>query len=215
MRHPAALIVGVIFLDREWCGGSLFIVNAAQHDAQALGACRSATRGRRGSAAALRSWRRSHRLLRGYAGPARRVDRQRHRRISQRSSACRWRRPPLPATGQRLDSGRRSPWVGHVDVSVFVAARRRRSDGQLARRPARADTARRPRSTVETAAQAYAEFQRLYTCRAEVPRSAVPASFRLVLEPVTAAEREALVTRVRGLPAVSSVAATRRAPVCA
>ena len=64
----------------------------------------------------------------------------------------------------------------------------------------------------ESAAQAYAEFQRLYTCSADVPRSAVPASYRLVLKDVKRPQRDGLITRVRGLPAVSSVSCDPSSP---
>jgi hypothetical protein len=101
-------------------------------------------------------------------------------------------------------SGRRSPWVGRTDVSVYVddaasAAAVRRLGRRLHALPA-------VRAVYfESKAQAYAEFQRLYTCSAQVPRSAVPASYRLVLAPVQQAQRDDLVRRIEGLPAVASV----------
>ena len=64
----------------------------------------------------------------------------------------------------------------------------------------------------ESAAQAYAEFQRLYTCSADVPRTAVPASYRLVLSNLKRPQRDALVSRIRGLPAVSSVSCDPSSP---
>lgn len=64
----------------------------------------------------------------------------------------------------------------------------------------------------ESKSQAYAEFQRLYTCSKSVPRSAVPASYRLVLAPMTRAKRDALVTTIRAIPAVESVACDPSSP---
>jgi hypothetical protein len=100
-------------------------------------------------------------------------------------------------------SGRRSPWVGHVDVSVFL--------DDLAPREVRALRSAverlEPVRTVyyESAAQAYAEFQRLYTCSERVPRSSVPASLRLVLFPVSRTERDDTVRRLFRLPGVAGV----------
>ena len=54
--------------------------------------------------------------------------------------------------------------------------------------------------------QAYAEFQRLYTCSADVPPSAVPASYRLLLnDDVDRPARDALVRRIYALVGVESV----------
>ena len=101
-------------------------------------------------------------------------------------------------------SGRRSPWVGHVDVSVFVAAR------------ASAQTTKELGATLrglsgvrtvyaESTAQARAEFARLYTCSDRVPAAAVRASYRLVLDELTQGARDALVRRIRLLPGVGDV----------
>jgi hypothetical protein len=57
----------------------------------------------------------------------------------------------------------------------------------------------------ESRGKAYAEFQRLYTCSAEVPRSEVPASYRLVLAQITQAERDDLVRTISRLEGVGSV----------
>ena len=108
-------------------------------------------------------------------------------------------------------AGRRSPWVGNVDVSVFLEpsatpAQVSSLGGQLRSMP-------EVRTVYyESAEQAYEEFQRLYTCSADVPRSAVPASYRLVLKDVKRPQRDGLVTRVRGLPAVSSVSCDPSSP---
>jgi FtsX-like permease family protein len=101
-------------------------------------------------------------------------------------------------------SGRRSPWVGHVDVSVFLATTRPAAVAGLADRLRHTEHVRQV--YFESAADAYAEYQRLYTCSAAVPRSAVPASYRLVLDPVDHAERDALVRRIGRMPGVRDVA---------
>jgi hypothetical protein len=109
---------------------------------------------------------------------------------------------PSGVTGSA--SGRRSPWVGHVDVSVFVA--------RSARPPAVTALGDRLRTTTnvkqvyyETAGQAFAEYARLYTCSAQVPKSAVPASYRLVLDPINHAQRDALVRQIVRMPDVQGV----------
>src|SRR5207302_3359587 len=110
------------------------------------------------------------------------------------------------ACGEKVSgatAGRRSPWVGNVDVSLFLepsipAAQVTSLGGELRAMP-------EVRTVYfESADQAYAEFQRLYTCSADVPRSSVPASYRLVLNAVTRPQRDDLVARLRGLPGVSS-----------
>jgi hypothetical protein len=102
-------------------------------------------------------------------------------------------------------SGRRSPWVGHVDVSVYV---------DVAARPpvvrALGDRLRQAPHVrnvyFESAAQAFDEYARLYTCSARVPRSAVPPSYRLVLMTTTNADRDALVREIVRMPGVRDVA---------
>jgi hypothetical protein len=109
-----------------------------------------------------------------------------------------------PANQHGSASGRHSPWAGRVDVSVFVGDRAKpaavRRLGALLR--AEPDV---ERVYVESRAQAYAEYQRLYTCSAAVPADAVPASYRLVLAHVTQAQRDALVRAVKVLPGVAAV----------
>jgi hypothetical protein len=109
-----------------------------------------------------------------------------------------------PSTVTGSTSGRRSPWAGHVDVSVFVADSASRTDVRHLRREL---DALPPVRTIyfESQRKAYAEFQRLYTCSAEVPARSVPASYRLVLATLTQPERDELVRKVRGLDDVSSV----------
>jgi hypothetical protein len=103
-------------------------------------------------------------------------------------------------------TGLQSPWRGHVDISAFLRTRASRAIvmdiGRELRRSALVQ-----RVYYESPGKAYAEFQRLYSCWAEVPRSQVPASYRVVLLPTaTIAQRNTLVTRMvrhRGVDSVS------------
>jgi hypothetical protein len=118
-------------------------------------------------------------------------------------SAC----PSAPAS----TTGRNSPWVGHVDVSVYVADRssaktRRALHDALAAEP------QVNRVYTETKIEAWQEFRRLYTCSDQVPRSSLPASYRLVLEQVTLPQRDALVRQIYQLPGVRSVSCDPSAP---
>ena len=109
-----------------------------------------------------------------------------------------------PSSVSGTTSGRRSPWVGHVDVSVFLAP----SAGPAAtRRLGRELRSLDPVETVyfESAREAYAEFQRLYTCSAEVSRHNVPASYRLVLTQLTQPERDDLVRTIANLEGAGTV----------
>ena len=108
-------------------------------------------------------------------------------------------------------TGRRSPWVGHVDVSVFVADDAPRKVVANLEPILRAEP-HVARVYTETKRQAYAEFQRLYTCSAQVPRSALPASYRLILDEVTTPERDALVQRIYEVPGVGSVSCDPSSP---
>jgi hypothetical protein len=105
-------------------------------------------------------------------------------------------------------AGRRSPWVGTVDVSVFLKpeASLARLHGQVAALPDVAAV------YDETSAQAYAEFQRLYTCSAGVPASAVHASLRLVLTSLDLAQRDTLVKKLLRLSGVETVSCDPSAP---
>ena len=108
-------------------------------------------------------------------------------------------------------SGRRSPWVGTVDVSVFV------TNGTPAATVAKLgqDLSALPgvrRVYAESADEAYAEFQRLYTCSADVPRTAVRASYRLVLATLDRPARDDLVTRIRRMAGVASVSCDPTSP---
>lgn len=119
-----------------------------------------------------------------------------------------------PAGSNGTGTGRLSPWAGHVDVSVFVAdsadaATRRALYDALAAEPHVAHV------YTETRRQAYAEFQRLYTCSAGVPRSAVRASYRLVLDTVTTPQRDALVQQIYRLPGVGDISCDPSSPCVA
>jgi hypothetical protein len=100
-------------------------------------------------------------------------------------------------------SGRRSPWVGHVDVSVFVSSDRPADVQALGDRLR--TTPHVAQVYFESSAQAHAEFARLYTCSDRVPASEVPASYRLVLDPVTHAQRDGLVREIVRMPGVGDV----------
>ena len=117
-----------------------------------------------------------------------------------------------PPDANGTTSGRRSPWVGTVDVSVFVSARAAPNVVTALGRRLRAMPQVR---TVyfETRQQALEEFRRLYTCSDQVPGSAVPASYRLVLTAgITRGQRDALVRTVARLPGVRSVSCDPSAP---
>lgn len=110
-----------------------------------------------------------------------------------------------PSNVSGSTDGRSSPWVGHIDLSVFVAtsatSREATQLGKLLRANALVH-----KVYFESQRQAYKEFQRLYTCWAAVPASQTPASYRIVLTPIaTFLERNALVQRLVNLPAVDSV----------
>lgn len=111
-------------------------------------------------------------------------------------------------------AGRRSPWVGTVDVSVFVETSA--SSAQIDELGRQLRVMPQVRTVYyESADEAFAEFQRLYTCSADVSRSAVPASYRLVLRPATRPARDSLVTRIRALPSVAGVSCDPSSPCLA
>ena len=110
-----------------------------------------------------------------------------------------------PAGSNGTGSGRLSPWAGHVDISVFIA-----DSADAATRKALHDAlvaaAHVAHVYTESRAQAYEEFQRLYTCSAGVPRSVVRASYRLVVDnSTTTPQRDALVRQIYRLPGVGDV----------
>jgi cell division protein FtsX len=101
--------------------------------------------------------------------------------------------------------------VGTVDVSVFL--RPKASASTIA--ALRTTIARLPDVQtvyVETAAQAHAEFERLYTCSAGVPAAAVPPSLRLVLSRIDLTRRDTLVTRLLRLHGVVTVSCDPSSP---
>jgi hypothetical protein len=107
--------------------------------------------------------------------------------------------PSAPAAS----TGLKSPWQGHVDFSVFVDPH-----APSAPRVNRELTRSRIVEKVyfESSREAYAEFQRLYTCWADVSRSQTPASYRVVLLPTASIrQRNALVTRLVSRHGVDSV----------
>jgi cell division protein FtsX len=115
--------------------------------------------------------------------------------------------PSTSASG----TGRKSPWAGHVDVSVFVAgkadaATRRALHDALVAEPNVAHV------YTETKREAWEEFRRLYTCSAQVPQSSLPASYRLVLDRITLPQRDALVRRIYALDGVRSITCDPSSP---
>jgi hypothetical protein len=101
-------------------------------------------------------------------------------------------------------AGRESPWVGHIDISVFIdphagAAAVSRLGAALRALP-------RVRGVYfESKAEAYAEFQRLYSCSGVIKPGALPASYRIALAPVTLAQRDGIVRLITPLAAVTDV----------
>ena len=89
-------------------------------------------------------------------------------------------------------------------MSVFVATKARPAAVQ-----ALGDELRTTKNVAqvyfESAAEAFAEYARLYTCSAQVPKSAVPASYRLVLDKISHAQRDALVRQIAAMPGVQGV----------
>lgn len=115
--------------------------------------------------------------------------------------------PSAPASG----TGRRSPWAGHVDVSVFVTDR---ADSATRRdlHDALVGEEHVAHVYTETKREAWEEFRRLYTCSDQVPKSSLPASYRLVLDPVTLPQRDDLVRQIYRLKGVRSITCDPSAP---
>jgi FtsX extracellular domain len=109
-----------------------------------------------------------------------------------------------PADANGTTVGRRSPWVGHVDVSVYLDEHAKpavvRRVGVDLRRLAGVRTV-----YSESHRQAVAEFQRLYTCSADFPQDTIPASYRLVLGDLTHIDRDGLLRRIVRMPGVGEV----------
>jgi hypothetical protein len=110
-----------------------------------------------------------------------------------------------PATQNATTIGRTSPWLGTVDLSIYLTRSATRQDRtavarELHRQPVVTATYFESRST------AYREFQRLYTCWAAVRRSATPASFRVVLaQGVPERQRNQLIADLLRRPGVDTV----------
>jgi cell division protein FtsX len=92
-------------------------------------------------------------------------------------------------------SGRISPWVGHVDLSVFLDRHASAATVSSLGAGFRSD----PQVLhvyYESKAEAFAEFQRLYTCSATTKNPDIPASYRVVLtQGTTVATRNRIVAR--------------------
>jgi hypothetical protein len=111
-----------------------------------------------------------------------------------------------PANQQGSASGLASPWVGHVDISVFIDTTASPKQIKALGRSIKQASPRITKVYFESQAEAYAEFQRLYTCWANVDRSETPASYRVVLTPTTRIDaRNDLVADLIQLPHVDSV----------
>jgi hypothetical protein len=110
-----------------------------------------------------------------------------------------------PSNVSGSTDGRSSPWVGHIDVSVYVRTSATPHVVAQLGKTLRADPLVH-KVYFETQSQAYQEFQRLYTCWTSVPKSQTPASYRVVLTPLaTLVQRNALVARLVNKPGVDSV----------
>ena len=109
-------------------------------------------------------------------------------------------------------SGRISPWVGHVDISVFLDPHASpRTVTSLA-------SGFRSNPAVlhvyyESKAEAFGEFQRLYTCSASTPNPHIPASYRVVLKQgTTVAARNRIVGTTVREPGVETVSCDPSTP---
>jgi hypothetical protein len=94
--------------------------------------------------------------------------------------------------------------VGHVDFSIFLKPSASTAVihqvGAVLKKAAIVE-----RTYFESSAQAYQEFQRLYTCWAAVPSSQTPASYRVVMLPTaTIGQRDSLVARMLHEPGVDT-----------
>lgn len=109
-----------------------------------------------------------------------------------------------PATVSGTTAGRVSPWSGHIDISVFLAPHITTPATAKLGAGFRANPLVR-RVFYESKREAFAEFQRLYTCSASVKNPGIPASYRLQLTAgTTVAARNALVTRILAEPGVAT-----------
>jgi len=120
-------------------------------------------------------------------------------------SAC-----PSNVSGSTV--GRASPWVGHVDLSVFISTSATKA--QVVHLAATLHAAPLVRTVYyESQDEAYQEFQRLYTCWTSVSKSDTPASYRVVLvNAATLIERNDLVQRLVNIDGVDSVSCNPTVP---
>jgi len=120
-------------------------------------------------------------------------------------SAC-----PSNVSGSTV--GRASPWVGHVDLSVFISTSATKPE--VAHLAATLNGAPLVHKVYfESQDEAYQEFQRLYTCWTSVSKSQTPASYRVVLVgTATLIERNDLVQRLVNIDGVDSVSCNPTVP---
>jgi hypothetical protein len=117
-----------------------------------------------------------------------------------------------PSNVSGSTDGRSSPWVGHVDISVFISSSATAAEVSQLGRMLRTDSFVH-KVYFESKHEAYEEFQRLYTCWTSVPESQTPASYRVVLTPLaTFLDRNNLVQRLVNLRDVDSVSCNPTVP---
>jgi hypothetical protein len=117
-----------------------------------------------------------------------------------------------PSNVSGSTDGRSSPWVGHVDLSVFISNSATADEVTQLGRTLRTNPLVH-KVYFESKHEAYEEFQRLYTCWTSVPESQTPASYRVVLTPLaTFLDRNNLVQRLVNLRAVDSVSCNPTVP---
>jgi FtsX extracellular domain len=110
-----------------------------------------------------------------------------------------------PPNANGVTVGRTSPWANTVDMSVFLKLAATSPQRQAVARTL-AESPVVTKTYFESRAEAYQEFQRLYTCSTSVSPSQTPASYRVVLTPsATLGKRNILVKRVAQLPGVDTV----------
>jgi hypothetical protein len=109
-----------------------------------------------------------------------------------------------PSNVSGTTAGRVSPWSGHIDISVFLDSQITPSSTAKLGAGFRSNPLIR-RVFYESKAEAFKEFQRLYTCSASVKNPDIPASYRLQLAAgTTVTARNALVTRILAEPGVAT-----------
>jgi FtsX extracellular domain len=117
-----------------------------------------------------------------------------------------------PSNVSGSTDGRSSPWVGHVDISVFISSSATPTETAQLGRTLRTDPLVH-KVYFESKQEAYEEFQRLYTCWTSVPESQTPASYRVVLTPLaTFLDRNNLVQRLVDMHDVDSVSCNPTVP---